>query len=177
MLQTAQSLETELTATRAMLDAERQERLRIVDSLKGTIQRVRDAGQEEQRLQAELQRNTDVVSEQRGQLEARERAALVAADELNRTHADLSEVTAKFTELQAKARNTEREASKKDQMARSSDCYTCFCQPCPWRCPLHAGSPGSGRCIGAPGATGMNIGLCCADAEDACTRRRKTRAA
>jgi chromosome segregation ATPase len=49
-----------------MLEEEKQQRAKIVASLKGTIQRVRDAGHEEDRLQSELlQLTTQLVQEKR----------------------------------------------------------------------------------------------------------------
>lgn len=49
-----------------MLDEEKQQRSKIVKSLRGTIQRVRAAGHEEDRLQSELvQLTTQLVQEKR----------------------------------------------------------------------------------------------------------------
>lgn len=119
-VQEAQTLETELDATKAVLDTERQERMRIVASLKGTIERVRLAGQEEQRLRDELHAQTELAERLQEQLAARERAALVAADELNRTHTALEEAVAKIGDLTSRLFQVERDAGRKDRMVRTA---------------------------------------------------------
>ena len=66
VIQVAGQREKELLAVQKMLDEEKQQRAKIVESLRGTIQRVRAAGHEEDRLQNELvQLTTQLVQEKR----------------------------------------------------------------------------------------------------------------
>lgn len=80
MFQVAAQKEKELLVVQRMLEEEKQQRGKIVASLKGTIQRVRAAGTEEDRLQSELmQLTTQVVQERRKQEQTA--SALAASQE------------------------------------------------------------------------------------------------
>jgi uncharacterized protein YigA (DUF484 family) len=83
----------EAAALAAMLQEERQERGRIVASLRATIQRVRASGHEEDRLQSEVMHLTGLLSAEKQKCEEVERVSDVTAG-------DLAEARTKYVELQ-----------------------------------------------------------------------------
>lgn len=65
MLQIIENLESELVSTRKSVETEKQERVKLLESLRGTIEQVRAAGQEEEHLQCELSKLTALLAQER----------------------------------------------------------------------------------------------------------------
>lgn len=98
----------EAAALTVMLADERQERSRIVQSLRSTIQRVRASGHEEDRLQAEVMHLTSLLATEKQKREECERAAAVMTDDLTATRLKLKEGQAMYDALQVSSSAAER---------------------------------------------------------------------
>lgn len=65
ILQVIEDLQAQLASTRKSVELEKQERMKLLDALRGTIQKVRAAGHEEENLQGEVSKVTLLLSQER----------------------------------------------------------------------------------------------------------------
>lgn len=91
-----------------MLEDERRDRGRIVESLRSTIQRVRASGNEEDRLQSEVMHLTGLLSEQKQKKEEGDRVLAMMSADVEDTRARLKQAQALYDDLQINSRATER---------------------------------------------------------------------
>jgi chromosome segregation ATPase len=98
-----------------MLDEERGERTRIVQSLQGTIERVRASGLEEERLKRELASLSVDIAAERQKREECKRALGATTEQLQEARARLLEVQKSLDEAQAARAAEAREAKARLQ--------------------------------------------------------------
>jgi hypothetical protein len=110
-LQVLEGHAKEAAALTVMLADERQERSRIVQSLRSTIQRVRASGHEEDRLQAEVMHLTGLLATEKQKREECERAAAVMSEDLTETRIKLKEIQEMHDALQVSSSAAERSHS------------------------------------------------------------------
>lgn len=117
ILQVTEDLQAQLASTRESVELEKQERMKLLDSLRGTIQQVRAAGHEEEQLQGEVSKLTVLLSQERHMRQQCEEAVVKHQDDNCQLKNELCSLSKTLLDCQ--------EAAKQQALQVSSFCMAC----------------------------------------------------
>lgn len=90
-MQVIRKLQEEIETSHATAHCEKAERMKLIELLRGTIEQVRAAGHEEERLQCQLAKATQSLTEERQRREKLEQGVAYHHEELRGLKRDLAE--------------------------------------------------------------------------------------